>query len=684
MRSRPRIFALSIITFFISSHSVPVFAKASEITRTTETLQLPLVWSGEIPGTIESLKPAFDNNSVYAIYQSYGRCSSGTTENCVGYSNIKDRQITTPAITLDGFLNDDLPIITGKQGEVYIPVSNWKDMSMKDSLYRLDPLNNAMDIVFKVDYFNNSKEIKSYLLSNDFKNLFVITEGSGYNSVDITAVDVSTPNEPKAKRFEKKIGPKIRNATLSSDQKQILSQHAAATSLSQNAYLISIEDGRTIAHNAALITGDAHASAFEHAFQATAIYGSYFPGSNGDVSDCYFRKMKMSENRAGELLWSIKVPECKNGLIGIDTVSLDNHEDGVVYAGLSDTILAYSRHNGEPQFQVKAPKGATFEGKIIFDSKGLGYRKVVFSAGGGGILVFYPHPMDGIRSRLLTARTEATSITDPVIIDHSLFVGFDNRIYEFDLDTPVSKDREAVFKLDDTNFTAFPNDRVTRLNWTVKENSIAVEKGHFDIDPRDYPAQEISRYQWPLEFATVINAQSKYIKAGALVDGTITPLASQYRNQLWRPQYSDFPLDIEVNQEEICMACVSRRFVLYDGGKRICSNGDMPPNATLTLRAVSADSWKPSKEWNYTLRKGEEGRYTWPQRLAEHINNNQEGVNSSSLIVGIGERRDDYKGLFEALYSSYRNKIWVKGAYGYTLEFVFPDGSDATIAAKCP
>ncbi|EUM08106.1 hypothetical protein L465_03638 [Enterobacter sp. BIDMC 29] len=176
MRSRSRIFTLSII-IFISGHSVPVFAKATEITRATETLQLPLVWSGEIPGTIESLKPAFDNNSVYAIYQSHGRCSSGTTENCVGYSHIKDRQITTLAITLDGFLNYDLPVITGKQGEVYIPVSNWKDMSMKDSLYRLDPLNNAMEIVFKVDYLNNRKEIKNYLLSNDFKNIFVITEG---------------------------------------------------------------------------------------------------------------------------------------------------------------------------------------------------------------------------------------------------------------------------------------------------------------------------------------------------------------------------------------------------------------------------------------------------------------------------------------------------------------------------
>lgn len=678
MRSILNSLAFGIITVFVGNYATPVFAEAVQpSTRATELQQLPPAWIGDIPGTIKTLNLAFDGNSVYAIYQSYDRCSSGQTKRCLGYSHIKDRQITTPDITLDGSLTHDLPITTGKRGEVYIPVTDF--MKMNASLYRYRPLDNTKELLFQT----RSMSMENYLLSNDFNDLYVATkEGYQNNSGIITAIDISSPDGPKSKWSEKNMPIWAQNATLSADQKQILYQYAMASSRSNEAYLISTEDGQTIARDAALITG-MHTSAYEHASQGTAIYGSFFPSSTGNVDDCYFRKMKMTENSVGELLWAVKVvPECKNGINSINAVALDNQEDGFVYAGLSDTIHAYSRQNGEPQFQVSAPEGSKFEGNIIFDSKGLGYRKVIFTTGGGGILVFSPQPADGIRSRLLTARTEAVSITDPVIIERSLYVGFDKRIYEFDLDAPASKDREAVFKLDDTNFSVFPDDQVTQLTWLVKENNIVVERGHFDIDPRDYPDKKISRYQWPLELSTVINKQSKYIKAGALVNGTITPLASQYKNQLWRPQNSDFPLEIEVNQEAICFKCESRRFTLYDGGKRICSAGDMPPNATLTIKAVS--SWKPSKEWSYTLRKGEEGQYTWPQRLAEHINNSQEDINSSGLSIRIGERRDDNKGLFEPLYSYYRNKIWVKGAYDYTLEFIFPEGSNSTIAAACP
>ncbi len=166
-------------------------------------------------------------------------------------------------------------------------------------------------------------------------------------------------------------------------------------------------------------------------------------------------------------------------------------------------------------------------------------------------------------------------------------------------------------------------------------NEKLIESIHFP--PED---NQLGHYNWPKHFSDYINKNGNSLKAGVKPsDGELKTEYSQYLNNLWIPQNSNYIA---------FTTCISLDNWAKVGN--IESKGDITENTEIKLTVSSPSGSIIYEQLSLIPNKEELRRYTWPYVIATFINKN-------SKFIKVGEKNNDDH-LISPLHSSYRNILW--------------------------
>lgn len=608
-----------------------------------------------IPGSIATLYPA-DDNLLYVVYHKSQECPDSAAQ-CSSYAVIDNQSIKKS----DQWVADDLRngyrlnnlfrfTTIGPQNELYV--------ASPTHIYKLskDPENGIRSIFNTPEKIGNytPKEINTFLFNKDFTQLYTgMTLGdSVYNAVAANALDSSSGAALPDYLWTDYRGFKIDSAIYSPYNQQLIYQ-----SLSPNmgGYGLSTIDG-----SYQFGAGQWFSSGAVVIDEENMLYGL-------NEYQCAVNKIRLDGATSTLPGWTTTAEGCATSLLPRNPhITLGVQDNNLLYASYANAVYAMNRDTGATIFTVAAPEGTRFVHQTVFDPQtGWGYRSFT-GENGSGVLAFSP---DGHNSKIVLRRWNIQSA--PVIQGNSLYIATNDVIYRYALDGQEIAGWEPIKQINKDVLQENNDDKFVVLIWSVKEHGIEIERNSVQLDPRDYLDGKISPYQWPLQLATAINERSLYLKAGEQQDESFTPLASGYRNFIFRPQGSAMSVDFEVafydlaNCTNGCDNGVRQYWRINPTGSYICSFNDLAPHTEIKVTATP--SFGPAETRFFQVRENG-GRYSWPKFLSDFINQD-----FGHYDIRAGEKMNaNYDVPMRTVYSGYRNRLWLANSHRIAIEL--PEG----------
>ncbi|WP_273908530.1 hypothetical protein [Enterobacter bugandensis] len=591
-----------------------------------------------MPGGVDVLHPGA-NDSIFAVYSKRNDCPYSASR-CFSYTVIEkddmrasDEWVISDLYTPAALGNGREYTITSPGNELYI------------SGYRM-LFGLPADTTKKISRFGMPSEIdgqepgyiNSFVFNEDWSKIFVSMKMNRFMN-GVAAIDTRS-GQPL---WTDNRGQHM-NGAVYNPQRQSVSYWGGLSGNYTN-YGLSETDGSYLSEGAGSnIHFNGRAIARD---KNNIIYGV-------NAENCIVSKIRLAspDNDLNVLLWHQEAENCQNDYSSEHTtISFDERDSNLIYAGYQNAIYAMHRDTGEIKHKILPPEGAFFKGRIVVNAK-TGWRYRLFSdEKGSGVLAFSP---DGLRSDVIIRRQNITGY--PVVAGDSLYIADGDTVYRYPLNAPSQTDWEAVRSIDSGIVDYDKNDKALKLSWVVKKDGAELERHSIMLDPRDEVNGKTSPHKWPLLLATAINERSLFLKAGEKTTNGIIPLASSYRNLVFIPEGANISVEFEV-QEHISNNCpssqrcsLSQKLKINPTGSYICSYSDMPAGKKIKI-TVSMKKTDVTK--TYTVPQGGEGQYSWPKSLSEFINNefHEQGIMA-------GEKISDDKGKVRTLYSKHRNRLW--------------------------